>query len=140
MKKTEQRNLFEDKKEFIYLETIIGSGFEADVAKLALDDGIAYRAARKNMQIHSAVLVKVNDEFAGFFTFQNNHEIKEFCLLQSTIKPEFFSYDLYSEMTAEVVSHNKNHYPAFITTKKQFSFNESMAFLYPEKSKFLKVS
>jgi hypothetical protein len=133
MKKTEQRNLFEDKKEFIYLETIIGSGFEADVAKLALDDGIAYRAARKNMQIHSAVLVKVNDEFAGFFTFQNNHEIKEFCLLQSTIKPEFFSYDLYSEMTAEVVSHNKNHYPAFITTNPKSKFEtpkffESMGF------------
>ena len=133
MKKTEQRNLFEDKKEFLYLETIIGSGFEAEVAKLALDDGIAYRAARKNMQIHSAVLVKVNDEFAGFFTFQNNHEIKEFCLLQSTIKPEFFSYDLYSEMAAEVISHNKNHYPAFITTNPKSKFEtpkffESMGF------------
>lgn len=80
---TKQKELFENKIEFIYLETIIGSGFEDTVAKLAIEDGIAYRAARKNMQIHSAILLKVNDEASGFFTFQNNHEIKEFCLLQS---------------------------------------------------------
>lgn len=121
--KTEsQRPLFEEKREFIYLPTIIGSGFEAAVAELAIADGIAYRAARKNMQIHSAILVKVNDQFAGFFTFQNNHEIKEFCLLQSTIKPEFFTFELYAEMVAAVVAQNTNGYPAFITTNPKSKF------------------
>ena len=57
--------LFEDSKEniknigdnveFIHLESVIGSGYETKVAELALKDGVAYRAARKNMQIHSAI-------------------------------------------------------------------------------------
>lgn len=123
-----QLNLIENKNEFIYLETIVGSGFEGEVAKLAIEDGIAYRAARKNMQIHSAILLKVNDEFAGFFTFQNNHKIKEFCLLQSTIKPEYFSYDIYSEMVNEVIKQNKENYPAIITTNPKSKFETPKLF------------
>ena len=46
---------------------IIGSGYEKDVATLALEDGIAHRAARKNMQIHSAIILLVDDAFAGVF-------------------------------------------------------------------------
>jgi hypothetical protein len=137
-----QNELFTNKTEFIYLPIIIGSGFEKDVAKLAIEDGIAYRAARKNMQIHSAILLKVNDQFAGFFTFQNNHEVKEFCLLQSTIKPEFFSFELYSEMVGEVIKQNVNNYPAFITTDPRSKFEtpklfESLGFVtYLEMSNF----
>ena len=80
-----QQKLFEDKVEFTHIESVIGSGYEEDVAKLAIEDKVAYRAARKNMQIHSAIILKINDEFSGFFTFQVNHEAKEFCLLQSAM-------------------------------------------------------
>jgi hypothetical protein len=114
--------LFTKKTQFIYLPTIIGSGFEKDVARMALEDGIAQRAARKNMQIHSAILLKVEGEFAGFFTFQNNHEVGEFCLLQSTIRPEFFTFELYEQMTRKVVEQNTKGYPAFITTDPKSKF------------------
>ncbi len=86
MEELEQMKLFKDKVEFIHVESVIGSGYEADVADLALRDGVAYRAARKNMQIHSAIVLKINDEFSGFFTFQVNHVAKEFCLLQSAME------------------------------------------------------
>jgi hypothetical protein len=68
-----QVKLFTDKIEFIYVKSVIGSGYETDVARLAIEDKVAYRAARKNMQIHSAIILKINDEFSGFFTFQVNH-------------------------------------------------------------------
>lgn len=123
-----QTELFKTKTEFIYLESVIGSGHEKDVAKLAIEDGIAMRAARKNMQIHSAILLKVNDVCAGFFTFQNNHAIKEFCLLQSTIKPDCFSFELYAEMVAEVIKHNTKNYPAFITTDPKSKFETPKLF------------
>lgn len=80
-----QNELFEDKIEFLNVESVIGSGYEVDVAKLALEDKIAYRAARKNMQIHSAIILKINNEFSGFFTYQINHDAGEFCLLQSAM-------------------------------------------------------
>ena len=80
-----QTKLFEEKLEFINVESVIGSGYENHVAKLAIEDKVAYRAARKNMQIHSAIILKINDEFAGFFTYQINHDAGEFCLLQSAM-------------------------------------------------------
>jgi len=80
-----QENLFNDKVEFIAVDSVIGSGYEEAVGILAIEDKIAYRAARKNMQIHSAIILKINDEFSGFFTFQINHDAKEFCLLQSAM-------------------------------------------------------
>ncbi len=123
-----QLQLIKEKKEFIYLETIIGSGFEAAVATLAIADGIAYRAARKNMQIHSAILLKVNGVFAGFFTFQNNHTVKEFCLLQSTILKQFLSTELYAEMVSEVLKQNAAGYPAFITTDPKSKFETAKCF------------
>ncbi len=52
---------------FEYVETVIGSGYEQDVATLAILDGVAYRAARKNMQIHSAIILKINNLFFVFF-------------------------------------------------------------------------
>ena len=63
--------------EFRYVKKVIGSGFEAQIAALALEDGIAHRAARKNMQIHSAVVLLIGGEFAGFMTFQDNREVGE---------------------------------------------------------------
>ena len=64
MEKTEQLKCFNDKLEFIYVESVIGSGYEEEVAVLAIEDKIAYRAARKNMQIHSAIILKINDVFS----------------------------------------------------------------------------
>jgi len=65
-----QIDMFTNKIEFEYAKSVIGSGYEELVAGLAIRDKVAYRAARKNMQIHSAIILKINDEFSGFFTFQ----------------------------------------------------------------------
>lgn len=123
-----QETLFKQEIEFRYVQSVIGSGFEADVAKLALEDGIAHRAARKNMQIHSAVILLINGEFAGFMTFQNNDECKEFCLLQSAIRPELHTNELYCQMVNEVIAHNTHHYPALMTTNPKSKFETPKLF------------
>ena len=81
----DQIELFNRKIELIPVDSVIGSGYEEEVAKLAIIDKIAYRAARKNMQIHSAIILIIDNEFSGFMTYQINHEAKEFCLLQSAM-------------------------------------------------------
>lgn len=111
----EQGKLFEDKIEFIHLPTIIGSGYEKQIAELAILDGVAYRAARKNMQIHSAIVLKINDEFGGFFTFQVNHEAKEFCLLQSAMDLNKKDKVVYSQMVQEIIKQNSFGYPMIMT-------------------------
>jgi hypothetical protein len=45
---TRQTQLFEPKIEIKKVNSVIGSGYEVKVAELALLDGVAYRAARKN--------------------------------------------------------------------------------------------
>jgi len=127
-KKNMQTELFKKKTEFIHVESVLGSGYEADVAKLAIEDGIAMRAARKNMQIHSAIILKVDDTFAGFFTFQINDECKEFCLLQSVIEPVHYSQELYRDMVLEVLSKRPEHYPALITTDPKSKFETPKLF------------
>ena len=42
LKRTKQAKLFNDKIELITLDSVIGSGYEEDVAKLAIEDKIAY--------------------------------------------------------------------------------------------------
>ena len=123
-----QLALLENKVEFIHVPSVIGSGYEEAVAKLALEDGIAHRAARKNMQIHSAIILLINGEFAGFMTFQNNDVCKEFCLLQSVIKPDLYSDELYGEMVNEVIKRNTNHYPALMTTNPKSKFETPKLF------------
>ena len=103
-KRNMQTELFKKTTQFIHVTSVIGSGYESDVATLAIQDGIAMRAARKNMQIHSAIILKVDDAFAGFFTFQINDECKEFCFLQSVIEPAHYTHELYREMVLEVLS------------------------------------
>ena len=93
-----QHKLFNDKVELIKVDSVIGYGYEEEVAKLAIEDKIAYRAARKNMQIHSAIILKINDEFAGFFTYEVNHIVGEFCLLQSAMYPGKEDKSIYSMM------------------------------------------
>lgn len=107
--------LFQVKVEFIHLEKIIGSGYEAKIADLALRDKVAYRAARKNMQIHSAIVLMMDDEFAGFFTFQVNHEVGEFCLLQSAMELNMKDQNIYKEMLREIIKRNTYGYPMFMT-------------------------
>jgi hypothetical protein len=114
--------------EFRYVESVIGSGFEADVAKLALEDGIAHRAARKNMQIHSAIILLVGGKFAGFFTFQVNEKVGEFCLLQSVIEPEHYTPELYRAMAEQVLAANTAGYPALMTTNPKSKFETPAVF------------
>jgi len=132
-------NNFDD-TEWVYVETIIGSGYEEDIANLALEDGIAKRAARKNMQIHSAIILKIDGKFSGFFTFQNNEISREFCLLQSVIIPEKFNKELYSRMVSEVIARNTNNYPAIITTDPKSKFETPALFEALGFQTYLKMS
>jgi hypothetical protein len=135
-----QMQLFNDKIEFECVKSVIGSGYEEDVSRLALEDGIAHRAARKNMQIHSAIILKVNGEFGGFFTFQNNDICKEFCLLQSVIKPDIYSKELYRDMVVKVIEQNTNAYPALITTDPKSKFETPALFESVGFETYLKMS
>jgi hypothetical protein len=136
----DQTGLFPQEVEWIHLEQVLGSGYEADVSRLAIADVIAKRAARKNMQIHSAVVLKVNGEFAGFFTFQVNHVSREFCLLQSVIEPAHYTPDLYHQMVREVLSHNEGAYPAIITTDPKSKFETPALFESLGFQTYLKMS
>lgn len=115
MNRNPQIELFPTTKEFIHVKSVIGSGYEDDVAKLAIEDKVAYRAARKNMQIHSAIILKLNDVFSGFFTFQVNHDAKEFCLLQSAMTPGKENKETYSEMVSKIIEQNTFGYPMIMT-------------------------
>jgi len=110
-----QLKLLEDKIEFEYVKSIIGSGYESKVADLAIRDKVAYRAARKNMQIYSAIILKINNEFSGFFTFQVNHEAKEFCLLQSAMELDRKDKEIYKNMLCEIIKQNTFGYPMIMT-------------------------
>lgn len=120
--------------EFECAPSVIGSGYEKQVAKLAVEDGIANRAARKNMQIHSAIILKIDGAFSGFMTFQKNHECREFCLLQSVIEPRKYTAELYRQMVEAVIAQNTEGYPAIITTDPKSKFEtpelfESLGFV-----------
>ena len=128
LKRTKQAKLFNDKIELITLDSVIGSGYEEDVAKLAIEDKIAYRAARKNMQIHSAIILKINEEFAGFFTFEINHDAKEFCLLQSAMYPRFKDVEIYSMMVDKIIEHNTFGYPMIMTVSKKHDLEKPSVF------------
>lgn len=112
----------EGEVEFRHVKSVIGSGFEAQVAALALEDGIAHRAARKNMQIHSAIILLIGGEFAGFMTFQDNQEVGEFCLLQSVIRPDLYTPELYRQMVEAVIAVNVDGLPMLMTTNPKSTF------------------
>ena len=123
-----QAKLFEDNVKFITVESVIGSGYENDVAKLAIEDKVAYRAARKNMQIHSAVILHINDEFAGFFTFQINHDAKEFCLLQSAMDLNKKDKQIYAKMVGEIIKQNTFGYPMVMTVSQKHDLENPKVF------------
>jgi len=124
----EPMELFTSDVEFIYVESVIGSGYEDRVAKMAIEDKIAYRAARKNMQIHSAIILEIDGEFSGFFTFENNHECQEFCMLQSVIAPDKHSDSMYKDMVNAALANNTNNYPALMTTNPKSKFETPKLF------------
>jgi len=126
--------------EWLHVASVTGSGFEQDVAKLAIEDDIAKRAARANMQKHSAIILKINGEFAGFFTFQNNHISKEFCFLQSVIKPAHHTTARYAEMARQVMAQNTSGYPALITTDPKSKFETPALFESVGFKTYLKMS
>jgi len=107
--------LFEESVEFEYVKSVIGSGYEEKVADLAIRDKVAYRAARKNMQIHSAIILKIDGVFSGFFTFQVNHEVGEFCLLQSAMEIGKEDKEIYKRMLCEIIKQNTFGYPMIMT-------------------------
>lgn len=135
-----QLEFFPRQVEFKYVPSVIGSGYENAVSELALEDGIAHRAARKNMQIHSAIILLINGEFAGFFTFQVNDICHEFCLLQSVIKPAFYTQDLYRQMVLAVIAQNTKGYPAIITTDPRSTFETPELFQSIGFKTYLKMS
>ena len=57
----DQTAMFRDEVEWVCVDSVVGSGYEADVSRLAIADGIAKRAARRNMQIHSAIILRPVD-------------------------------------------------------------------------------
>ena len=132
--------LFNGATEWVVVPSVLGSGYEKAVARLAIEDGIAQRAARKNMQIHSAVILKVAGEFAGFMTFQRNHEVGEFCLLQSVIAPTVFNPALYRELVEHVIAENHDGYPAIITTDPKSKFETPALFEALGFQTYLKMS
>lgn len=127
-KKAKQLKIFDGEVEFIKLDSVLGSGYEEEVSKLAIIDKIAYRAARKNMQIHSAIICKVNNNFAGFFTFQINHEAKEYCLLQSAMYPEYKDEDIYMDMVNKIIEGNTYGYPMIMTVSKKHDLEKPSVF------------
>lgn len=126
--------------EFRYVKSVIGSGFEQQVAELALEDGIAHRAARKNMQIHSAIILLIGGEFAGFFTFQDNQEVGEFCMLQSVIRPDLFTPELYRAMAEAVIERNTAGLPILMTTNPKSKFETPALFQELGFTTYLKAS
>ena len=125
---TTQMEMFSNKVEFEYVKSVIGSGYEEPVADLAIRDKVAYRAARKNMQIHSAIILKINDVFSGFFTFQVNHEAKEFCLLQSAMELDRKDKGIYSQMVGKIIDQNTYGYPMVMTVSTKHDLENPKVF------------
>ena len=127
--KNKQETLFEQKIELIQVDSVIGSGYETKVAELALIDGVAYRAARRNMQIHSAIILKLDGEFSGFFTYEINHKVGEFCLLQSAMYPDRKDKKIYSMMVDEIIKQNTFGYPMIMTVSNKHDLENPKVFL-----------
>jgi hypothetical protein len=126
--KMKQTKLFEPEFKFIKVDSVIGSGYEEEVSKLAIIDKIAYRAARKNMQIHSAIICLADDDFAGFFTFEINHDAQEYCLLQSAMYPKYKDESVYLDMVNEIIKNNIYGYPMIMTVSKKHDLEKPSVF------------
>lgn len=136
----DQTGAFDHQVEWLHLTRVLGTEYAADIARLAIEDGIAERAARKNMQIHSAIVLLIDGEFSGFFTFQSNELAKEFCLLQSVIRPDRYTPELYKQMVLEVLACNEHRFPALITTDPKSKFETPALFESVGFQTYLKMS
>ena len=138
--KNGQLELFSDKIEFEYVKSVIGSGYEEQVGVLAIEDKVAYRAARKNMQIHSAIILKINGEFSGFFTFQVNHDAGEFCLLQSAMSLDKKDKTIYSKMVEKIIEQNTFGYQMIMTVSTKHDLENPKVFEKIGFKTYLKLS
>lgn len=123
-----EQQLFTKEIEFKYLPSVIWSWYETQVADLAIRDKVAYRAARKNMQIHSAIIVEIDWEFSWFMTFQVNHDAKEFCLLQSAMEIEKKDKEIYKQMVWKIIEQNTFWYPMFMTVSTKHDLENPKVF------------
>jgi len=123
-----QKQMFKQEVEYIQLDSVIGSGYEEPVADLAIRDKVAYRAARKNMQIHSAIILNINNVFSGFMTYQVNHEAGEFCLLQSAMELDRKDKEIYSGMVNEIIKQNTFGYPMVMTVSLKHDLENPKVF------------
>ena len=114
--------------ECVCVEQVLGSEYQHAIAKLAIEDKVAYRAARKNMQIHSAIVLLVDGVFTGFFTFQVNHEAGEFCLLQSAMVAGRENKAQYQMMVDAIVQRNTFGYPMFLTCSTKHKLERPSVF------------
>jgi len=80
------------------------------------------------MQIHSAIILKINDEFSGFFTFQVNHDAKEFCLLQSAMDLNKKDKDIYKQMVTKIIEQNTYGYPMIMTVSTKHDLENPKVF------------
>lgn len=122
------KQLFTESVEFIHVDKVLDSEWKDKIAKLAIEDGVAYRAARKNMQIHSAIVMLVDGVFTGFFTFQVNHEAKEFCLLQSAMVAGTEDKNKYQNMVREIIKRNTFGYPMLLTCSTKHELERPSVF------------
>lgn len=113
---------------FKYLPSVIWSWYETKVADLAIRDKVAYRAARKNMQIHSAIVLEIDWDFSWFMTFQVNHEVWEFCLLQSAMEEGKKDKEIYKEMVRKIIEQNTFGYPMFMTVSTKHDLENPKVF------------
>ncbi|HEY5960599.1 MAG TPA: hypothetical protein VIV60_28795, partial [Polyangiaceae bacterium] len=61
-------------------------------------------------------------------TFQNNHDVGEFCLLQSVLAPAHHTTERYRALVEAVLAQNTHGYPAFITTDPKSKFETPALF------------
>lgn len=127
-KNPQQLKMFDGKVTVEFVNSVIGSGYEQEVAKMAIIDKVAYRAARKNMQIHSAIILKIDGVFSGFLTFQINHEAREFCLLQSAMTPGKECEETYGMMVDKVIEQNTFGYPMVMTVSAKHILEKPSVF------------
>ena len=92
------------------------------------------------MQIHSAIILKINDEFAGFFTFQINHDAGEFCLLQSAMALDKKDKTIYGHMVNEIIKQNTYGYPMIMTVSQQHDLECPKVFISLGFKEYLNLS
>lgn len=141
---TQQETLPEEKCKkvikLVQIKSLIDSDYGVLVADLAIRDKVAYRAARKNMQIHSAIILMIDDKFSGFFTYQVNEIAKEFCLLQSAMEPGTEDKELYSMMVNKIIDQNTLDYPMVMTVSNKHPLENPKVFRALGFETYLKLS